>query len=240
MDMTNLWRPFLSYNMQHDIAAFELAKSKFQSKVLFDTPAVVGTLEFMQRLSKTFAPGFLEKKGFETFGTPDNNVGVYLDRMVLDNWRTNQGTGTLDRYGYAPYPKRSDGQGRAFFLGDWNMAIPKNSPNPKAAWEFIRWLITDTRVADYIIDTGNIPNSKTGLDALMKSGIPFADAINETFRDFPEFFWAASSKYYDNLFGPLESVFGAHITSLYSGNITAAQAARNIQKEMDEFAASNR
>jgi ABC-type glycerol-3-phosphate transport system substrate-binding protein len=233
-----LWRPFICYNWAHDIHVTEFVDKKFDSKILYNTPEVIGSFAYLKDLGKTFAPGYQEKVGFEGFGTNKNNVGIYLDVMPLRCYQWTVANNCVDRYGYAPYPKTKSGDGRAFFLGDWNMAIPKTTGNEKAAWEFIKWMITDERVADYILATGNVPNSKKAIENLAAGGYPFADAFAKDFEGFPPFFWANSSVYYDNLFGSVESIFGNYVTPLYAQEITPEDCAAGIQKELEEMAAS--
>lgn len=240
MSGTNLWRPFLSYAMEHDIKVVDHAKNKFETEVLFDSPEVIEIFRFMEGLSETFPESFLENIGHEKFGSNENNVAIYLDVMPFELYQIAAANDASDRYGYAPYPKRADGQGYSFFLGDWNMAIPQTSANKDAAWEFIRWMTTKPEVVDYIMSTGNLPNSRSGLNQLIESGLPFAEPLTLQFTGFPNNFWAASSKYYDNLLGPMESIFVSNITSLYAGHISPEQTGANIQTEMDEFLNSNR
>ena len=240
MSATNSWRPFLSYNMAKDITSVEIAKQKFDTKLKFDTPEVISTFSFMQRLSKFFPPGFLENKGFEGFGTAKNNIAIYLDVMPYNNYKATLANKTVDRYGYAPYPKNEKNPGYAFFLGDWNMAIPKTSGNKEAAWEFIKWMATDEDVVDYIMATGNLPNSQKGFSKLLESGMPFVEPLKIEFANFPDKFWAPSSKYYDNMLGPIESIFVNHVTSLYSNKITPEDCAKKIQKEMTEYLDGNK
>ncbi|MGI6725530.1 MAG: extracellular solute-binding protein [Christensenellales bacterium] len=238
MTATNLWRPFVSYNWSNNIHVTEFADKKFESKILYNTPEVIESFKFLQELGTTFAPGYLEKVGFERFGTKDNNVGVYLDVMPLRLYQLTVANNCVDQYGYAPYPKIVNNDGRAFFLGDWNMAIPKTSANKEAAWEFIKWMITDERVADYVLETGNLPNSKKAIENLAAEGYPFAEAFSQNFENFPPFFWANSSVYYDNLFGSVETIFSNYVIPLYEQKLTPEETAAAIQKELEEMAES--
>ena len=239
MSATNLWRPFVAYNWAHDIHVTEFQDQKWDSKILYNTKEVIGTFRYLQELAATFKPGWQEKVGFEEFGTAQNDIGVYLDVMPYNLYKWSVAADCVDRYGYSPYPKNAEGV-VCCFMGDWNMAIPTSTGDEEGAWEFIKWLATDVEAADYIMATGNLPNSVAAIQGLSEKGFPFADALAESLKTYPADFWLNSSVYYDNLFGSVESIFSTYVTPLYAQEITPEECAAGIQKELEELAASMR
>lgn len=239
MSSTNLWRPFVAYNWANDIHVTEFADNKWDSEILYNTEPVIGTFRYLQQLAATFKPGWQEKVGFEGFGTNENDIGVYLDVMPYNLYKWSVASDCVDRYGYSPYPKNADGV-VCCFLGDWNMAIPTSTGDEAGAWEFIKWMASDVGVAEYVMSTGNLPNSIAAIQALSDQGMPFSDALAASLSTYPANFWLNSSVYYDNLFGSVESIFSTYVTPLYAQEITPEECAAGIQKELEELAASMR
>lgn len=239
MSATNLWRPFVAYNWAHDIHVTEFADNKWDSKILYNTEPVIGTFAYLQKLAATFKPGWQEKVGFEGFGTKENDIGVYLDVMPYNLYKWNLAADCVDRYGYSPYPKNADGV-VCCFLGDWNMAIPTSTADEAGAWAFIKWMASDVGAAEYVMATGNLPNSIAAIQGLSDQGLPFADALAQSLATYPADFWLNSSVYYDNLFGSVESIFSTYVTPLYAQEITPEECAAGIQQELEELAASMR
>lgn len=231
------WKPFFSYNFSKEIKTFEFAEQKFETKIMFDTPEVISAFKYFQELAATTPKGFLEGKGNELFATAENNIAMNFAGPIAIYNKT-VATELTDRFAYAPYPKREQGEGYSAFVGDSNMAIPKTSSNKDGAWEFIKWMATDQEVADWLVKTNQIPNSKEGIKKL--DVFPFKDVTMQSMEVYPANFFYASSEYYDNLFGSAESIFGNNITAMYSGAATPEECAKGMQKEFEEYRDSNR
>lgn len=235
---SNVWPPYMGYMRAKDIHSIEFKDNKFESELKFNTPEVIGTFSFFKEMSACFPKGFLEMAALENFGTAENDTAIIFGDPAAAHNRS-VALGTEARYGYATMPKLEKSTGYAVYAGDWNMAIAKTSQNKDVAWEFLKWMATDDTVADYLIETGKIPNSRPGMEKLIKTGVPYADILSISYDDYPKDFFFASSEYYDNIFGTMESSFVNNVTSMYSGAVTPEQCAQQIQNEMEEYRKAN-
>ncbi len=230
------WKPFFCYNYAKGIHTFEFVEDKFAAEILFDTPEVVAAFEYFDALAKTSPQGFLEGKGNEKFLTAENDVAINFGSAMASYNKAVAG-GLEDRFEIIPYPIVENGEGRSTFVGDSNMAIPTTSENKDGAWEFIKWMATDVGVAEWLVQSNKIPNSVEGISMLEQ--FPFQDMVMDSMENYPANFFYASSEYYDNLYGPAESIFGNNITAMYADAATPQECATGMQNEFVEYRNNN-
>ena len=220
---------------------FLYADQKYQTQFGFTGEKSVEALTILRDLFLSAPRSFLEGLGTENVATEDNDIAIYLgeanNEITLYNMM--EVRGIADRFVFYPLPVTDDGASYTSHSRDNNLAIAKNSPNKDLAWEVIKFLVTDEAVQQWFVDTMNVPNNKSGYEQLLKTGKGYVSAIQEIYRVYPTNFEAFSSEYWNNGYGPANSVGSMNLSEMYAGNITPEQCAANIQAALEEYSLLN-
>ena len=106
--------------------------------------------------------------------TRDNNLAMFIIEDVYSAYNTIKAAGLEDKYMLAALPKIEDGEFKGItssHMGDWNMAICNTSTQKDLAWEFMKFMVMDDVVQQWILDTYCIPANK---EASGKAGRVYA------------------------------------------------------------------
>lgn len=128
----------------------------------------------------------------------------------------------------------------ASHMGDWNLAICNTSEQKDLAWEFIKFMVTDEFVQDWIVRTNSIPSNIAG-GANLKDVMPeqYYTAINDTIANFPSAFSLQANDCYNSIdFGSFASDVNTVLNEMFLGNMTSDEAVEKVQANVDEFLAS--
>ena len=122
-------------------------------------------------------------------------------------------------------------------MGDWNMAICNTSTQKDLAWEFMKFMVTDEVVQQWILDTYSIPANK---EASQKLGdympADYADAISYVVSTSPLEFSASANNCYDSSnFGTFANDLTTVLNEMYQGNMDAAAAMEYVQNNVDDY-----
>ncbi len=236
----DIWKIFMNYNWAKGINPFTLAPDKFESTINFTSEEAIASFTYLNDLYQFAPESFIEGLGAELVGTADNNIAIYMNEGFTGEYKETVANGIEDRYLYIPLPKTDDGTSYSSHTGDWNLAIAKSSENKELAWEFIKFMLTDEVVQDWLIEIDAIPNNLAGMEKLKEVKPVIYDVSQKIAEVYPKDFFYASNNYWDNNFGTSNSVLSTNLTEMYAGRITPAECAQNVQDELEEYVELNK
>jgi len=185
-------------------------------ELTLDTPEQVKAFEYIDTLTSLSAPGWEALSFFDC----DNQMkagSVAMYQNWLYAWNA-VGSEMGDKLGIAPPA------GEQTHLGSMLATIPDAAPNPDGAGEFIAWMLTDDFQLAQTEQTGNLPVLQSQQDAA-----EFATALPEL-----EMLKSVASRLtylHSTWSGELGSGVAEAIAKVYSGEMTAAEAASWLQNE---------
>jgi multiple sugar transport system substrate-binding protein len=127
-----------------------------------------------------------------------------------------------------PVPGMEAGKG-ASLNGAWGWAIPKSSPNPDAAWKFLKWVESAEIAKKRALQGGSPTRTDVFDDADVNAKYPYAKALKEmllTSHNFPVFTYTPQ----------LVEVLGRELSLAVAGEKKAPDALAAIEAEMAELA----
>jgi multiple sugar transport system substrate-binding protein len=185
-------------------------------ELTLDTPEQVKAFEYIDTLTSLSAPGWEALSFFDC----DNQMkagSVAMYQNWLYAWNA-VGSEMGDKLGIAPPA------GEQTHLGSMLATIPDAAPNPDGAGEFITWMLSDDFQLAQTEQTGNLPVLQSQQDAA-----EFATALPEL-----EMLKSVASRLtylHSTWSGELGSGVAEAIAKVYSGEMTAAEAASWLQDE---------
>jgi multiple sugar transport system substrate-binding protein len=127
-----------------------------------------------------------------------------------------------------PVPGPTPGSG-ASLNGAWGWAIPKSSPNPDAAWTFLKWVESRDTAKKRALQGGSPTRTDVFDDADVNKKYPYAQALKQmllTSHNFPVFTYTPQ----------LVEVLGRELSLAVAGEKTPQDALGQIEKEFVELA----
>ena len=113
--------------------------------------------------------------------------------------------------------------------GAWGWAIPKSSPNPDAAWQFIKWVESKDIAKKRALQGGSPTRTDVFDDAEVVAKYPYAPALKQmllTSHNFPVFTYTPQ----------LVEVLGRELSLAVAGEKKAPDALAAVEAEMTELA----
>jgi len=127
-----------------------------------------------------------------------------------------------------PVPGTEAGKGGSL-NGAWGWAIPKSSPNPDAAWTFLKWVESPEIAKKRALQGGSPTRTDVFDDPDVNAKYPYAKALKEmllTSHNFPVFTYTPQ----------LVEVLGRELSLAVAGEKKAPDALAAIETEMSELA----
>jgi len=127
-----------------------------------------------------------------------------------------------------PVPGQEPGVG-ASLNGAWGWAIPKSSPNPKAAWTFLKWVESQKIAKERALLGGSPTRTDVFDDPDVNAKYPYTAAMKDmllTSHNFPVFTYTPQ----------LVEVLGRELSLAVADEATPADALANVETEMNELA----
>ena len=239
---TSIYKNLSNINWGLDITVFDYAPNKFDTKFYFTSEEEIAALTKLANMAKSAPKAYLEGLGNEFVGTEDSNIAIVMDESnnFITKYNNTVIRGIQDRFAYVPLPISDDGTHYTSHSGDNNLAIAKNSDNKELAWEVIKFLVTDDRVQQWLVDAMVVPNNKEGMEKLLSTENGYAESIKMIYEVYPPNFEIFSCQYWNNGFGTSNSVGSSNLAELFAGNITPEECASNIQYALEEYNDLNR
>lgn len=161
---------------------------------------------------------------------------------VIANYKEMKANGTEEKYQLINLPcaVAGDYSGEPVcYLGDNNIAIYKDSSNKDWAWEFIKFMTSDSIVSQWILDAGAIPNSLEAKEKISEVyGESMGDAVNSILTNVTKDFISTENQAYCTAYGTAVSSMTTTVSNLFNGYMTPEEAAEYMQQISDEYKAS--
>ena len=242
---SNVQQNFIWAARAHDATSISFGASLTDSDINFNNPRVQDTLNFLNRLHQSSSPDYIEGFDLEHTATPENNIAMYLNQVAFEEYNRLQAAGLADRFMFLPLPNIEGGVNAGYtssHMGDWNMTIARNSQNQDWAWEFIRFMVEDAFVQEWLVRVHQLPNNIEGLQYVRESMSPqFFGAIEHILTNQASNFSLQTSEWYDSTTLPVvPQAVQLALNDMFRGTMDATEAAEFIQSRVDEFLASVR
>jgi multiple sugar transport system substrate-binding protein len=125
------------------------------SKLNFNTPQIKKSLQTMIDMNSSLPPGYEIGRGFENWGKADNNVAICLWCSNMDEVLKNK---LQDRYVVTKGVR--DKNGKTSFGTAGAYAIAKESKNPEAAWQLLKYLAGPEGQKAFYVNQKALPSWK--------------------------------------------------------------------------------
>ena len=118
-------------------------------------------------------------------------------------------------------------------MGDWNMSICNTSTQKDLAWEFLKFMVTDEVVQQWLLDCYTVPANKAACEKLSDyMPAQYAYVGNTS----PVMCSASSNDSYDSgNFGTMANDITTVLNEMFQGNMNAEQAMEYVQKNVDDY-----
>jgi multiple sugar transport system substrate-binding protein len=210
------------------------------TKVNFKSDKTAKVLNYLTDMEKCASPDYLEGLDINDLYTADNNVAMCIVESAYGSYNDIKVNGRENKYMLACLPTIEDGEFKGItssHMGDWNMAIAKNSKQKDLAWEFLKFMVTDDVVQQWILDTYSIPSNKEAC-AKLTDYMPaeYSEPILHIVQTAPIKFSASSNNCYDSSnFGSFANDLTTVINEMFQGNMDADEAMDYVQKNLDDY-----
>ncbi len=208
--------------------------------VNFKNDTTKEVLDYINAFTPYTSPDYFEGLDTNNAYTEANNVAMIIIEDAYNAYNTIKAAGLEDKYMMAALPKIQGGEFDGItssHMGDWNMAICNASQQKDLAWEFMKFMVTDEVVQQWLLDAFSIPANKEAsgkLSGYMPSD--YADAISYVVSTSPlEFSASANSCYDSSNFGTFANDLTTVINEMYQGNMDADEAMDYVQKNLDDY-----
>ena len=234
---------FFNYQMiasAFDAKAITYGKTVADSKVDFTGERTTKAFQVIADLAQYCSPDVKEGINVITNITAENDTAIRWDQGAVRHLNEIRSFDGEDRFVYLSMPAIEAGEYKgapSLFMGDHNMAISKSSKNKEWAWTFLKFLVTDEEIQQWLVDAMQLPNNRNSMDVVNKAlGEKYGSVINRALEKNPLGFNNSTNDYFNNVsFGTVTSDMGNVIGELLLGNMKAEEAGTYIQKNVDDY-----
>lgn len=219
---------------------YEWGETLADTKVNFDNEVTREVLNYLTELSKYASPDYMEGLDLGNAYTAENNLAMIIIEDVYSAYNTIKAAGLEDKYMILALPPISGGEFDGItssHMGDWNMSICKSSQQKDLAWEFLKFMVTDEVVQQWILDTFSIPANKEA-SAKLGEYMPaeYSDAVSYVVSTSPLMFSASANNCYDSgNFGTFANDLTTVLNEMFQGNMDADAAVEYVMKNVEDY-----
>lgn len=219
---------------------YDWGDSFANTKVNFNTDKTAEVLNYICELEKFSSPDYLEGLDTANKYTEDNNLAILFTESAYSAYNTIKANGLEDRYMLATLPSIQGGEFDGItssHMGDWNMSICNTSTQKDLAWEFLKFMVTDEVVQQWLLDCYTVPANKAACEKLSDyMPAQYAEPISYVVNTSPLMFSASSNDSYDSgNFGTMANDITTVLNEMFQGNMNAEQAMEYVQKNVDDY-----
>lgn len=223
-----------------DNTIFEWGDTLATTKVNFDTEKTRNVLNYLTELSKYQSPDWIEGLDRATFYTEENDKAIMIVEGVYSSYNNIKLNGLEDRYALVALPRIEGGEFDGItssHMGDWNMSICNTSPQKDLAWEFLKFMVTDEVVQQWLLDTYSIPANKEASGRLNEyMPADYSDPISYVVNTSPLQFSASANNCYDSgNFGTFANDLTTVLNEMAVGNMDADAAVEYVVTNLDSY-----
>lgn len=238
------------FNYQMIASAYD-AKAFFYGKTLQECSADL-TGEKTTRVFQTIAdiaeclsPDVREEINVSKTISAENQFAIQWEQDPFNRYNEIKACGGEDRFVLMTMPVIEEGDLKgspSLFMGDHNMSICNTSKNKEWAWEFLKFMVTDEVVTDWVTGCMQLPNNREGMDRVKNQmGEKFSAPMVTALEKSPVGFSNSTNDYFNNVsFGSVTADTGNAIGEILMGNMKAEEAGPYIQKNIDEYLQSKK
>lgn len=221
-------------------AIYEWGETLGKTKVNFNNDTTRKTLNYLTELVAYASPDYSEGLDIANAYTPDNNLAMIIIEDAYSAYNTIKAAGLEDKYMLAALPKIEAGEFAGItssHMGDWNMAICNTSSQKDLAWAFMKFMVTDEVIQQWLLDTYSIPANKVASGRLSEyMPADYANSISYVVDTSPLEFSASANNCYDSSnFGSFANDLTTVINEMAQGNMDAEAAIQFVQKNLDDY-----
>lgn len=222
---------------------FQFAKTLKETKADFTTDTTKNVLNYITSLYAFSSPDYLEGLDTAVANTEENNLAMRITESPIDDYNKIEAAGLLERFMFVPMPAIKSGKHEGItssHMGDWNMAICNTSTQKDLAWEFIKFMVTDDEVQQWLVDCNTIPNNLGALPKLKETVEPeYYNALEKILQQQPMEFSASTNECYDSgNFGTFSNDVTSVLNEMFVGNSNAEDAVKFVQENLDDYMSS--
>lgn len=219
---------------------FEWGDTLATTKVNFDNDTTREVLDYLTELSKYASPDYMEGLDTGNVYTAENDLAMIIIEDVYSAYNTIKTAGLEDKYALLALPKIEGGEFDGItssHMGDWNMSICNTSTQKDLAWEFMKFMVTDEVVQQWILDTYSIPANKAA-SAKLSEYMPadYSEPISYVVNTSPLEFSASANNCYDSgNFGTFANDLTTILNEMFQGNMDADGAIQYVMKNVEDY-----
>lgn len=219
---------------------YEWGDSLATTNVNFVNDTTKEVLNYLTELSGYASPDYMEGLDKANAYTVDNNLAIMITESAYSAYNTIKAAGLEDKYMFAALPKIQGGEFDGItssHMGDWNMAICNTSEQKDLAWEFMKFMVMDEVIQQWLLDTYSIPANKEA-SAKLGGYMPddYASAISYVVNTSPLEFSASANNCYDSSnFGTFANDLTTVLNEMFQGNMDADAAMEYVKKNLDDY-----
>ncbi len=222
---------------------YEWGDSIATTKVHFKTEKTAEVLNYIANFSKYSNPDYIEGLDRAVTFSSDNNVAICIVEGAYGCYSKIKANGVEDKFCFVSLPLIQEGEFAGItssHMGDWNMAICKTSEQKDLAWKFMKFMVTDPVVQEWLLATASVPSNKEASGRLNQyMSADFADAISFIVRTAPLQFSASANNCYDSSnFGTFLNDVTTVLNEMFQGNMDADAAMDYVQNNLDQYLAT--
>ena len=223
-----------------DAKVFETGALLKDTKADFTSEKTKEVLTYIAELEKYCSPDYIEKLDLVNTYTEDNNIAMVIMESASSVFNTIKNNDLLDKFMFIQLPAIKGGEFDGItssHMGDWNMAICNTSEQKDLAMEFIKFMITDPVVQQWIIDVNAIPNNRVYID-LLADVMPadYFNAVAAIVKTCPTQFSASANLCYDSgNFGTFANDITSVLNEMFTESMTVDEAIAFVQTNLDNY-----
>lgn len=219
---------------------FEWGDSIKNSKMNFVGEGTAEVLNYLTEFKNYTSPDYVEGLDLTGAYTEDHNIAMVITEDAYNVYNILKSNGLDNQYMLAALPQIEEGPYKGItssHFGDWHMSICKNSQNKDLAWEFLKFMVTDEVVQQWILDTYSIPvNLKANNRMGEYMSAEFAEPLEYVINTCPKKFSCSENQCYDSgNFGTFMNDLATVLSEMYRDNMDAEQAMEYVQKNVDDY-----
>lgn len=222
---------------------YDWGDSIAETKVNFVNDTTAEVLNYLLELEKCASPDYIEGLDTTNKYTEENNLAMLITESAYSAYNTIRTNGLEDRYMLATLPAITGGEFDGItssHMGDWNIAICNTSSQKDLAWEFLKFMVTDEEVQQWLLDTYSIPSNKEA-SAKLVDYMPeqYSGPLSYVVSTSPLEFSASANNCYDSSnFGTFANDLTSILNEMFQGNMDAQEAMEYVQKNVDDYLGS--
>jgi ABC-type glycerol-3-phosphate transport system substrate-binding protein len=234
---------FFNYQLissAYDAKTITYGKTVAESKVDFTGEGTTKAFQVIADLAQFCSPDVKEGINVIKTITAENDTAIRWDQGAFRHYNEIKAFDGEDRFVYMTMPAIEAGENQgspSLFMGDHNMAISNTSKNKEWAWKFLKFLVTDEVIQQWLVDTMQLPNNRKSMEVVSKAmGENYGAVVTRALEQNPVGFNNSTNDYVNNVsFGAITSDMGNVIGELLLGNMTAEEAGVYIQNNVDAY-----